>query len=245
MEQWVELFCYDLGGKYAISSNQRIKTLVASNRFGKYALKKERIRKQYLNKEGYSQVSLYNKNNELKTYKVHRLMAWAFVKNPDNKPFVNHLNSKRHDNRPENLEWCTNSENQKHSVRFGNFPIRFGESALVSKLKEKDVFDILKSKLSKKDLAKKYCVHKDTIENIFRGKTWSEITGILPITKTVKDRSGSNHYLTTLSEKDVVRIYKSTESAKSLAKKYGIGRTTIYAIRRGQNWRHLTNHKLA
>lgn len=51
---------------------------------------------------------------------IHRLVAFAFIPNPDNKPCVNHIDSNRENNNIENLEWCTMSENIIHGYRFGN-----------------------------------------------------------------------------------------------------------------------------
>jgi NUMOD4 motif/HNH endonuclease/NUMOD1 domain len=64
-------------------------------------------------KKGYSIVRL-SKNGKRQNVFMHRLVAQAFISNPNNKPIVNHINNIKHDNRVENLEWATHKENTQH-----------------------------------------------------------------------------------------------------------------------------------
>ena len=67
---------------------------------------------------GYLQVGLC-KNGKRKNFKVHKIVAKVFIPNPDNKPYVNHINGIKTDNRKENLEWVTAQENTDHAIRTG------------------------------------------------------------------------------------------------------------------------------
>ena len=58
-------------------------------------------------------------NGQQKRMRVHSMVAMTFIENPDNKPYVNHINGIRYDNNVENLEWVTQSENIQHAVRTG------------------------------------------------------------------------------------------------------------------------------
>jgi hypothetical protein len=63
---------------------------------------------------GYHQIGL-RKDGRYHLLYVHRLVAMAFIHNPENKPFINHKNGLKTDNRVKNLEWCTRSENTRHA----------------------------------------------------------------------------------------------------------------------------------
>ena len=74
--------------------------------------------KLYTNWQGYHICGINYKSGR-KNQRVHRLVATYFLENPENKEFVNHINGIKLDNRVENLEWCTGSENMKHAIRTG------------------------------------------------------------------------------------------------------------------------------
>jgi len=74
-----------------------------------------------LRKNGYCDIKVFNnKEKKYKSFRVHRLVCLTFLENSENKPFVNHKDDNRSNNKLENLEWMTNKENVNHSLNLNN-----------------------------------------------------------------------------------------------------------------------------
>jgi hypothetical protein len=111
---------YKENPQYLVSNFGRIKSKeqIVNHNYGGKAVKKERILTQTDNGSGYLSVGL-TFNGKTKTIRVSRIVASTWVENPHNKPQVNHINGIKHDNRADNLEWCTSGENIRHAWNNG------------------------------------------------------------------------------------------------------------------------------
>ena len=117
-EDWKDITGYE--GMYQVSNCGRVKSLdriVKGGYSGSY-VRKGALKKQSADEEGYLNICLY-KDGKPNMFRVHRLVAEAFIPNPENLPQVNHKDGDKLNNNVENLEWCNNSQNQKHACQFG------------------------------------------------------------------------------------------------------------------------------
>ncbi len=128
-------------------------------------------------KDGYCLVKLCNGKTQV-SYLAHRLVAIAFLENPESKREVNHKNGIKMDNRIDNLEWATPTENQMHAIKNGlkTFKTISGDKQYNSKLSQESVeyikSNFVKGKTPLKYFAEKFGVHVTTICKITANKNW-------------------------------------------------------------------------
>ena len=129
-------------------------------------------------KEGYLRVTLTNDFGETKDVFMHRLIAKAFIPNPENKPYINHKDGVKNNNDIENLEWVTPKENAIHASR--TKLLKMGEEHHNSKITEDDV-RFIRSELKKgktqaqivRESNKKYT--RSIVQKIHLNKRWKHV----------------------------------------------------------------------
>ena len=126
IEEWRDIAGYE--GIYQVSNLGRVRSLDKVRRNGQHW--KGRVLKQLLDGKGYSFVHLYANGKESHVVKrVHRLVAEAFLSNPEGKPEIDHIDADPKNNRIENLRWATHKENM-------NNPISIAKQKVVQKGKK-------------------------------------------------------------------------------------------------------------
>lgn len=113
---------------------------------------------------------------------LHRLVATAFIPNPNNLPQVNHIDGNRYNNSASNLEWCTAKHNINHCWKMEMHMHQYGELIGSSKLKEEDALFIYKFRDSGLTPAQflnryKYNIKRTAVRNIWTGRSWAKVTG--------------------------------------------------------------------
>ena len=127
-EIWKDIKGYE--GYYQVSNFGRVKSIERKvNKWDGIRTINERILKQNLSHNGYYFVSL-SKNGKRRTYRVNRLVAEAFIPNPDNLPQVNHKEENKLNNNVENLEWCTSKYNNNYGTHNDKISKRLSKPVL-------------------------------------------------------------------------------------------------------------------
>lgn len=160
-EKWLNV--PDTNGKYFVSNLGRVKSIYRFKKSNPYIVPQTFASK----KRDYLIVGFTLNGKNINKY-VHRLVAKAFIPNPENKPTVNHKKGIKKDNRASELEWATYKEQEEHSVKFGLRMV--GEKHSNAILSDEDIQNILNSSKKQRDLAKIYNVSFQHISNIILRK---------------------------------------------------------------------------
>lgn len=165
MTEWRDVVGYE--GLYRVSSDGEIEHL-----------KRNILLSQSTTALGYSVVTLFKNGSKLMV-RVHRLVAQAFIPNPDDKPQVNHKDGKKQNNRVDNLEWNTQLENNRHARQTGLNPPLRGERNGSSKLTSTEVESIKEllkvGELPQHKIGRLFGVSQGTVSLINSGMLWSHI----------------------------------------------------------------------
>lgn len=234
MEDWVDLLPI-LGINYRVSQLGRVQnTTTGKLVFGA------------TNGSGYRTISAkIIKENRGTVFMIHRLVAIAFIPNPENKPQVNHLDGNKQNNRVENLAWATASENVAHSHKIGL--CRVGERHYKAKLTEADVLEIRRryyaGEASQNAIAHELGMDSSTISDLVQGKTWKHLPFQARPVSESKNFRGCMNPNAKLHEGIVRQIKRDLSSGKylqtELVKKYRVSKNTISQISLGKLWAHV------
>lgn len=167
-----------LEGLYQASTHGRVKSMDRIIRTGwgyKEILRKGKITLGFKTSYGYRKVNITSTPKSTKATYLHRIIAMTFIENINNKPFINHINGIKDDNRVQNLEWVTQSENHKHAYKIGlQVPLK-GDDHPRRKLSSLEVLEIKKRVLNGEtpySFAKEYGVSRSNVYHIIRKDTW-------------------------------------------------------------------------
>lgn len=213
-EIWRDIDGYE--GLYQVSNFGRVKSFQK----GTVRILKPAINRKWL-------FVVLCKNGGKKIFKVHRLVAMAFIPNPDGKPQVNHIDGNPQNNHVDNLEWCTPSENMQHALRTGL--IATGEKnyqAGVTNEQAREIRELYKphdEQFGTVALSKKYGLSDETIGMIVHGETYRQAGGRIHLKNQPK--------IPIEVRTEIRALYQQGNiSYRKLATEYRCGKTTIKRI---------------
>lgn len=173
-ETWLPVVGFE--GRYEVSNFGNVRSITWASRWGVNNFRTPRPCKPWRSKEGYFSVKLSDGNGNYFGRRICRLVASAFIRQPNSGEQVNHLDGNKQNDRAENLEWTTPLGNIRHAINSGL--IKGGEArSFPQKLNREKVTQIraMIGLLSKQKIADAFGVSKRTIEDIKTRKTWAWI----------------------------------------------------------------------
>ena len=193
--------------------------------------------KVYRDKAGYCFVTMKNTEGVYKKVRLHRIVACAFISNPDNLPEVNHKDGDKANNAFINLEWVTSKQNKDHGWNMGLYRNKTQNhyAAVLTDLQVHDICVLLQLNISNSVIADKYNVDKSIIAHIKAGDTWKDISRMYSINRITKPRK---------SKEDIHSVCKCLSEGLSfefiLEKFPTFSRKDIYRIKNKQTYKTIS-----
>jgi len=165
---------------YEVSNDGEIRTIERIITLPTHSyLKKQKLLTQYKDGKGYMHVKLYDGRGKPKSLTIHRIVASAFLDNPNNLAEVNHIDHNKNNNNLDNLEWISRGDNIRHSYSKRDPKTYKGSGNKNSKLTEDAVISIRKEyeekKTTYKNLADKHGVGITLIGYIIKNQVWKHV----------------------------------------------------------------------
>jgi transposase len=206
-----------------------------------YKNQDKKVLKVFITKHGYHYVKLWI-NDKTKAEFIHRLVARAYIENPEHKPEVNHTDGDKANNCVENLEWVTSQENKQHAITNGLARYAKGEESGVCKYTDLQIINTCELLVE----------NKHTIEEI------SEITGVSVHTiygirtKTVRHDITKNYNFPLIQKRnsrayteeqirEVCQYLEDGFSVRDILNMTEVKISTICDIKAKRRWRHISD----
>lgn len=240
-EEWRDIEGYE--GYYQISSHGRVKSLerIVERSDGRSRTIKERVMKVVTGHRGYLCIRL-RKQGKQKFRGVHRLVAEAFIPNPENKPTVDHKYDEKVNNYYQDLRWGTHQEQIDWARGEQGLMDNSGENnhqAVLTNDQAEEIIRLLQKGNAPRPISKQYDVNERAISRINQGSTWANILPEVP-------RPISMFYKKKLTTEEVEQIINEIQNTnktwEGIAKKYNMVMQSVGHINTGKSFKEVLSH---
>lgn len=213
MEEFKRIYVDDVSTDYEVSITGKVRNI-----------KTGYILKPYIS-HGYYRY-IFRVNGKKVNLFMHRLIMEYFVPNPENLPFVNHINCNKLDNRVENLEWCTPADNVRHAYAHDLMNIPIGEDRYNNKYSEADVLKVIEllktGEYTKSEIADIVGVPKSLVKAVKQKHNWNYLTKGLELSYKYTDHftiynSIDRAIINGVSRKEILRVLEERGLSKNAA----------------------------
>lgn len=189
-----------------------------------------------LNEDGYYVIVINDKEGNRTCRRRARLLAQTFIPNPENKPYVNHIDHNRINDSLENLEWVTAKENSQKSLEF--HPDKWKITNVIDYPMAHNICRMIQEGSSNTEITDELNVTVDTVKHIRRGKTWTDVSKhytlkksyrginedvVIEICNLINEGANNKNIVDTLEDKGVtihiVKKIRSKSSHKNITEK--------------------------